>query len=357
MFKSTLSFCVGGAIALVVALTESAAHADTIHYRYVAINQVPLPAPYTSFSPSIVIDGRVFGTVFDSSFAIQNVAVYGNGTITVGPAGSASVANHAGVIGGADPSGQAALFDGNRTTLIPRLPGFAFEHVVGLTDRNLALVQSTNNAFFGSTYSYFRAGRETVINFGLTDPVINAFMDDDGVIGLTKEASDADPFRRGYRYDPRTAKSTLLPPFAGDRTDVMVLVQGINSRGEVLGYSFTNNVSPGAYHERVGVWNTAGVFQPYFLETIQTSALVFNDFNQIVITSSPSSPSSDDTQCFLVPKPGTRLDLAPLVRNVPAGLSITQAISIDNLGNIAGIARDANSNAYPFVLQPVAGRR
>lgn len=356
MFRNTLSFF-GGAIALIVALTEPAARADTIRYRYVAIDQAPLPAPYTFFSPSVVVDGRVFGTVFDSSFALQNVAVYSNGTITVGPAGSASVANRAGVIGGADPSGQAALFDGNRITLIPRLPGFVFEHVAGLTDRNLALVQSTNNAFFGSTYSYFRAGRETVINFGLTDPVINAFMNDDGVIGLTKDASDADPFRRGYRYDPRIARSTPLPPFAFDRTDDMVLIQGINSRGEVLGYSFTNAVSPGAYHERVGVWNTAGVFQPYFFETIHTSTLVFNDFNQIVITTSPSTPSSNDTQCFLVPRPGTRLDLAPLVRNVPAGLSITQAVSIDNLGNIAGIARDANANAFAFVLQPIAGRR
>jgi hypothetical protein len=354
MFKSTSSFVLGGAIALLATLPAATARADNASYQYVNLDKVPLPAPYVFFSPSVVIDGRVFGTVFDSTFTITNVAVYNSGTITVGPPGEAFTANRGGVMGGEDPNIQAALFNGNTTTLIPRLPGFAFEEVVSLADSNLALVQSTNDAFNGSTFSYFFAGMRSVIDFGLPDPVQSAFMNDQGLIALNKEASATDLLARGYRYDPRTGQSTLLPPFAGDKSEVNVLVQGINVSNQVLGTSSTSFA--GKYHEHVGVWNAAGVFQPYVQEKIQASALVFNDFDEIVITSSASCPFCDDTQCFLVPAPGTRLDLGSLVRGVPPGFRITQALSIDNFANIAGVARDTSDNVHPFLLQPISGR-
>jgi hypothetical protein len=332
-------------MALVATLVGQVAHADTLRYRYVALDQVTLPAPYTSFAPSTVSDGRVFGTVFDDSFSIANIAEFRHGTITIGAAGFASVANDEGIVGGSDPSSRAALFDGTATTLVPQLPGEQFASVIGLADDNLALVSSTDSSFVTS-FAYFRQGRESVINFGLPDPAANAFMNDDGLIGLTKQESPTDHFLHGFRYDPRTGKSTPLPPFAGDPTDVMALVEGINVRGEVLGYSFTDFTSPD-YHERVGVWNRAGVFQPYYEETITTNTLVFNDRNQIVIT------NSSDGNSYLVPNAGTRLDLATLVRNVPSGLQLVQVVSIDNDSNIVGFAADADGNFYPFLLVPL----
>lgn len=352
MVKSTLSFVLGSAVALLVTLPAPTAHANTIRFRYVAIDEVPLPSPYVQFVPSVVVDsGRVFGTVFDSTFTTTAVAEFNSGTIKIGPAGTASTANVNGIIGGADPSLEAALFDGNTTTVIPRLPGFAFAHVTSLADSNLALVQSTNDAFFGSTFSYFLAGRQTVIDFGLPDPVLSAFLNDGGLIGLNKATSSTDPLQHGYRFDPSTGKSTLLLPFAGDKSEVNVLVQGINTQNQVLGTSFVNS---GPYHEHVGVWNIAAVFQPFVEETIQASALAFNNRDEIVITSSPSCPSCDDTQCFLVPAPGTRLDLQPLVAGVPAGFRITQSFSIDDSGNITGVAVDASDNSHPFLLQPIS---
>jgi hypothetical protein len=346
MSKHAFSFGFAGAMVLGAAFVAPAAHADTIRYRYVALDQIPLPAPYTSFAPSAVIDGRVFGTVFDDSFSIGAVAVYRHGALTIGPAGFASVANEDGTIGGSDLSAQAALFKDGATTLVPRLPGELFSNVVGLGDDHLALVSSTNSSFVTS-FAYFRKGTETVIDFGLPDPVFGGFMNDDGLVGVTKEESQSDPFLHGYRYDPRTQTSTLLPPFAGDPTDVMVLVQGINSRGEVLGYSFTDFASP-TYHERVGVWDRAAVFHPFFEETITTNTLVFNDRDQIVIT------NSSDSHSYLVPRPGTRLDLASIVGNVPAGLDLAQVVSIDNDANITGFAADATlTNFYPFLLVPL----
>ena len=114
--------------------------------------------------------------------------------------------------------------------------------MVSLGDNELALIQSTDSSFT-NTFAYFRAGNESVIDFGLPDAAANAFMNDAGLIGLTKNESPTDHFDHGYRYDPRTQTSTLLPP-SPDPTDVNVLIQGINAEGDVLGYSFTDFASP-----------------------------------------------------------------------------------------------------------------
>jgi len=346
MSKSVFSIGLGGAMALVATLVAPAAHADGIHYRYVALDQVPLPAPYTSFSPSTVIDGRVIGTVFDDSFTIEAVAVYDNGAIAIGPAGAAVVGNELGVIGGSNPSSQAAIFNRGNTTVVPSLPNALFANVTGLSIDGLALFSSTDTSFT-TTFAYFARGNVTPINFGLPDPVFGAFMNDLGVIGVTKEESFTDQFLHGYRYNPLTQKSTLLPPFAGDPTDVMVLVQGINDREEVLGYSFTTFDSP-SYHERVGFWDLFNVFHPFFEETISTQVLLSNASDEIVIT------ESSDGNSYLVPQPGTRLNLADIVKNVPSGLLLSEAVGIDNEGDIAGVANDATfTNFYPFLLVPI----
>ncbi len=333
-------------MALVATLVAPAAHADGIQYRYVAIDQAPLPAPYTSFFPSTIVDGRVVGTVFDDSFAIEAVAVYANGTIAIGPAGAASVANALGVIGGSNESSQAAIFNHGNTTVVPPLPNALFSNVSSLSIDGLALVSSTDTSF-NTTFAYFAGGNVKPINFGLPDPVFGAFMNDLGIIGVTKEESATDTFLHGYRYNPLTQKSTLLPPFAGDPTDMMVLVQGINDREEVLGYSFTSFETP-TYHERVGFWDRFNTFHPYFEETISTQVLLSNASDEIIIT------ESSDGNSYLVPQPGTRLNLADIVKNVPAGLSLSEVDGIDDGGNITGVANDATqTNFYPFLLVPI----
>jgi hypothetical protein len=366
MSKSAL-FGFGCAMALASTLVAPAAHADPApHYKYVALDQVAMPAPYAMFFPSAVVDGRVYGTAVDAAFSVASVAVYSNGSFTIGAQGLASgfpftlaagpsslgggVASRNGIVGGADLFGDAAVFNGATATVVPAMPNQltpdmgGSSSVVGLGDHGLALVaaQDMNGNFM---FGYFQNGAVTPINFGLPDPVFGAFMNEDGLIGATKQESASDPIEHAYRYDPRSKTSTLLPPFAGDPTDVMALVQGINRRGEVLGYSFTQIGDPN-YHERVGVWSR-GAFQSYFEETINTQVLLFNDRNQIVITD-----SSDGTS-YLVPQPGTRLDLAAITSNIPDGLTLAQGLGMDDAGNITGLAADQFGGEYPFLLVPL----
>jgi hypothetical protein len=178
-------------------------------------------------------------------------------------------------------------------------------------------------------------------------------MNEWGQVAVTEEESATQPYTRGYRYDPITKHATELSPYAGDPTDVLALVQGINVGGEVLGYSYTY-ASASSYHERVGIWNRAGVYQPYFYETINTNALFFNDLDQIVITNLAFFGPGVGTS-YLVPEPGTRLDLASLVVNAPSGLSLNSVVGINDAGAMIGYASDAAYvNFYPFLLVPIA---
>ncbi len=322
-----------------------AAHADPLSYGYVALDQVPLPAPYTFFAPASVVGGRVYGTVFDDTFTIINVAVYSNGAITVGPSGVVTVANARGDMGGQLGFTQAALFHGDVTTPVPALPGQVSSTVTSLADNDVALIESTD-ASFNFTWAYLRQGTLSVIDFGLPDPAFGASMNNNGLIGVTKEESPADHFLHGYRFDPRTGVSTLLPP-SPDPTDIHVLIQGINAGGDVLGYSFADPQNLAAYHERVGIWGANNVFQTYFFETINTQELFFNDRDEIVIT------ESSDGESYLVPSPGTRLDLASITSNVPDGVTLSQVVGIDNAGNIAGFSFDEFGDAFPFLLTPM----
>jgi hypothetical protein len=349
--------CAGGvAAALAVTLAAPAARANSnaIRYRYVPLDQAAVPAPYVAnnFLPAAVHHGVVVGTIFDATFSTEAVAVWQNGTLTIGPAGFANAASAVGLIGGFNSSFQAALFFGNQTTLVPRLPGEVSSQVNAVGLVGLSLVQSTN-ASFVNTYAYYLAGAESVIDFGVPNPVFGGSMNDLGFVAVTEEESSADHFTHGVRYNPITKTSTLLPPFAGDPTDVLVLVQGINDRNEVLGYSYTNTFGA-TYHERVGLWNASGVFQTYFFETLNTDMLVFNNLDQIVITNSLFAGQGFGTS-YLVPQPGTRLDLDGLVVNLPAGLSLDNVAGIDDQGNITGIAGDATyANTFPFLLVPLA---
>ena len=122
--------------------------------------------------------------------------------------------------------------------------------------------------------------------------------------------------------------------------DTLAWGLGINSRGDVLGYSF---VSKAPYHERVGVWDRNGDFKTYFDETISSDALLFNDNNLIVITLAPGNNS------YLVPKPGVRLNLADLVENLPAGQDLRFILDMNNHGNMIGSSSTGNN----FLLERV----
>jgi hypothetical protein len=198
----------------------------------------------------------------------------------------------------------------------------------------------------------YSRGKANVLNFGPTipDPAflrfngVGRWINDEGIIAGT---NDTGRFTgdRGFRFDPRSGRAVLLNPFPGDPTETVAWGQGINNRGDVLGYSF---VAPGStpYHERIGVWGRSGVFQSYFVETIGSNQLLFNNNNQIVITLViPASTS------YLIPKPGVRLDLATLVVNLPAGQDIRVVTDIDDQGDLIGVSSTGNN----FLLQRVDG--
>jgi hypothetical protein len=218
---------------------------------------------------------------------------------------------------------QAALFRGNQVKLIPPQPGEVFAFVFALNDSGTALAES-DDASGRPTYVLYGRGQTTVLDFGptVTNPSVTG-MNNQRIISGIEGPSPFDG-AHGFRFDPRTGEAALLDPVS---PDTLAWGLGINTRGDVLGYSF---VSGAPYHERIGVWHRNGHFKTYFDETISSGALQFNDNNLIVITLAPGNNS------YLVPKPGVRVNLADLVENLPSGQNLRYITGINNHGDMLG---------------------
>ena len=223
---------------------------------------------------------------------------------------------------------QAALIQGGLIKLIPPQPGEIFGFVAALNDNDTALILSSTNS--DTTTWLYRDGKATPINFSSSIPNPVQFLvgiNANGIIAGT-EGQGFYNGDRGFRFDTRNSNAMILAPFPGDPTETLAWAQGINQAGNVLGYSFTAPGTP--YHERIGIWGPNGVFQTYFVESIDTFHLLFNENNLIVITATGSNVS------YLVPRPGVRFNLVDLVVNLPAGQDLASISGLNNRGDILG---------------------
>ncbi len=344
---SLLSF-VAGCLATVPGLAGAAASAGppTLHFRYVSVDAA-LPEGFDFFDPVSISDSRrVYGTLYAIGPAglSSSVAFYDRGEITALHEGVANTANNHRWIGGAvvvDPNlgtTQAALFKGSAVELIPPLTDDEFTSQVSLlTNSGIALVDSFDSDFNLSQY-LTRGGNVTPLDFG-AEPADQFDINDRGLISGTS-------FRQGgaraFRYDPYSGSLTLLDPLP---TEPDSWGQAINSRGDVLGYSFV-----GGGLERIGVWRGTK-FHTYFVEgtpefpTI-SNRLRWNERGLIVIT------DTTDLNSYLVPRPGVRLNLADLTDGpLPVWTLILDINERGDLMGVGGESRDEISSV--FLLQRV----
>jgi len=341
---------------IAISLASLSASADDIRYKYINLN-VDVPG-YTFFIPSSINDlGVISGTVFqcgDIYCGNDHVAVFWHGKVFVLQPGDGGPINNFGTIGGdivvnEDPDNfqtQAALFWGPRRTLIPQQPGELYSFVKSLNNGNAAVVESGSNQ--GLAYLLYQRGRTRVLDFGGDNPPFfpyhNDILNDRGFIAGTKPGADGNLFHggRGFRLNSSTGSMQVLDPVP---PDTLSWGLAINSRGDVLGYSF---VLGSPYHERVGIWDRAGRFKTYYDETLNTSGLVFNDRNEIVIT----YMTRLDGNSYFVPRPGIRLNLADLIENLPSGARLDFVQAINNRGDILGFGLTGNS----FLLKRIRSK-
>ena len=307
-------------------------------YQYVSLDQF-VPEGYAFFDPVAINDrGQVFGTIYDESFT-YSVAVYADGNLEILQPGFAIAANNRGTVGGgvvidsASGQTQAALFHRDRVELIPLQPGETSNEVITLNNWGITLVRSYDAS--GSTiYSLYRRGRFQTLN--LDSSYTPEYLNDRGMIAGTISGPDT----LGFRFDPATGETTLLYPLPSDPD---VYIQGINNRGDVLGYSYINSG-----RESIGVWDRSGNFRTYFVQGIPefpaiSNSLRFNDNNLIVI-SAIRNPSGEQGKSYLVPKPGGRLYLPGMVKKdkLPLQIPLSNIVDINNRGSMIGYSADKN---------------
>lgn len=335
--KSSINWVMVWLFTLSFVLYSQISYADEYRYQYFSLENAQFPPGFNYFNQNTLgEDGAVYGALFHESGTFSYFAVYKNGVVTIIPGVEpdsflAFDVNKKGLIGGlyitdiVSFTTEAALID--KDNLI-KIPG---DFVCDLNDAGVALVVD------GLGFAVVKKGIASPINLGFIEPVnvgtrcgLN-FNNRETLIGTTTDPSGS---YRGFRLTKRSSQPVLLPPLASE-TDSWAL--DINNKGKILGYSFIPNGT-----ERVGLWQTNGVFKTYFTEgtaefpTI-SNHLVFNDKNIIVITN-VVSPASEQGNSYLIPKPGVRLNLADITENIPDGQDLCFIDSINNHGDITGFS-------------------
>jgi hypothetical protein len=218
--------------------------------------------------------------------------------------------------------------------VFPALPGEVTACVGKLADDRVVVVDSFDEAFGLTTY---------VSDKGAVTPVPpDILVEDVNDRGQLAGIAFTPDGGRAVRFDADTATATTFEPIAGDPES---WGQGINRHGEVLGYSF---VSGGI--ERIGSWDRDGDFAVSFVEGTPeyptvSNRLVWNEAGLIVISWSFGDPST-----YLVPAPGTRVNLADLVggAEVPPTL---RALALNRGGDLLATSM-ADGRSVLYVRRP-----
>ena len=322
-------------------------------YRFTSLLETLPDSLNDGFDPiKISNDGKVCGTAFgcpEGSDCSSRVACYSKGRWTLLDEGFAIAGNDRGKIGGfviEDPAvgaPRAALFEGGQPVeLLPTLPGEIFSQVLDLNDKGVALVVS-----FGAettTYYLYRMGR--VIPLALGPEASQLQLNDHELISGTLFMPEGD---RAFRFDSRSSELTLLEPLP---TEPNSWGQGINDRGDVLGYSFFYSDL-----ERIGIWR-GEKFHTYFVEGTPefptvSNRLLFNENDLIVITdSSVGVDGVPDLNSYLVPKPKVRIPLADVSDELQPWTLVTD---LNDCGDLIGYAGPERfSFEQSFLLENLA---
>jgi hypothetical protein len=322
---------------------QQASALDVQHIHYAERDITAAPAGYDSWFPvGVSGHGDALGQGFkcdSTTCSIDLLELDSSGKFSIIAHDFAvNETNEHGEAGGcvvdAQGFGQAAIVHANgHVELFPRLPGEVSSCIIQLSDADTALAFS-QDASFASTQYVLRSGKTYPVS--LTNASISDINDQGELAGITSTQSG----QRAFRFDAQAQALTILDPVSGDPNSWGL---AINHQGEVLGYSF---VFSGV--ERIGSWSRKNQFAAAFVEGTPdfptvSNQLVWNENGVIVVS------YTTDTNTYVIPHPGVRLNLADLVDSGSAPPSLF-AYDINDHGDFLAQSFEDGS-VHLFVLE------
>lgn len=316
-------------------------------YRFVSLGNVDGEGGYFFDFAALENDRTVHGNAIacdDETFVCQSFATVrdrrGNLSIQRDRQRNVTFANENGVRAGSVPSAdgaaaQAALFRGSRVELIPLEPGQTGSFVEGLTDSGIAIVSSYDDTFTVTSHALYQRGRLTPLDVPDYRHIV---VNDRGTVAgtaINDNPDEPDSVNTAFRLRSGAPVLETLSPVAPDPNS---WAQGIDPRGNVLGYSF---VFDGI--ERIGVWKRDGSFDAYFEQgtpefpTI-SNRLLWSESGLIVITQADSD--------YLIPERGVRWNVDDLVDDDSPyrAFGATFIFDVNERGDLLGLADTVDEN-------------
>ena len=330
-----------------------------LQYHHASLN-ARLPPGFEQFIPVKITDsGRVYGNLVPkgcSGFCVLTTGVHQSSkTAVIRKDLFLHTANESGTLGGSvitDPLNgfeQAALVEGGRFKLLPRLKGEVSSFVQLVTDLGLARVKSFQGEETGFRLDYYYYWNGQTILLPVLSNVDVQALSNLGLIAGTK-------FGPNYPYDLRaiqfvppsgTRIYTPIPPYASS------WAFGINNLGDVFGYMDALSPSSDARTQRIGRWRGQN-FLTYFIQGTtefpeRSQSLVSNEQGLIV-----ASPDFVFGTSFVLPWPGLRIALPDITDET--AFQLWFAVDVNSRGDIVGFGISHDDFVSDDVLlQRVAG--
>jgi len=303
---------------------------------------------------AINASGQVTGVASTTGNAGSHAFLYSNGHMsdlgTFGGTLSAGLAINANgqVTGYADFSTgtpEAFLYSNDQMTGLSL--GGTYSYGYAINDSGQVTGESTTRNNAADHAFLFHSGQVTDLGtFGGTMSGGAAINASGQVTGSTSTSGNA--LQPAFLYS--NGQTTNLGTLGGTISNGAA----INVSGQVAGLAYTSGNT--AYH--AFIYNNGQMTDLGTLGGTNSDAYAINDSGQIVgwadISGSSNSPSSPGggTDAFLYSN-GQMLDLNSLIAP-GSGLTLTDALGINDIGDIYGSAVDALGNQYAFELTPLA---
>jgi probable HAF family extracellular repeat protein len=341
------------AVALATILVVSSTASAQPLYRFTDLGV--LPGYSNSIATGLNNSGMVVGSS-DNATYVQRAFLWTaeSGMIDLGPNAAFDVNDSGTVVGGGFPlgffeeSGGFLWTSNNGRQTLPNDFFIPHEYSAGVAVNDSNYIVISNVDIIGANSLLWKSGSAYKDIGHIAAGMWTEAMDINNqnvIVGVEQNMGGNNQL--AFRWTPEGGIRPLANLFGLPNSSA----EGINDRGEIVGYAHADDTSNSIATRYAVAWSATGQIR-MLRELIPSQNSLAEDINkQGVIVGSIIAGSR--WFAVLWTQDGAIYDLNSLLIDLPNGITLTKAHAINDMGLIVGAAVDTNQVSHAFLLTPV----